>query len=42
MGEEIIEFCRANRTGYQYPRLIKFRDSLPMIATGKIFKRELR
>jgi acyl-CoA synthetase (AMP-forming)/AMP-acid ligase II len=25
-----------------YPRLIEFRDSLPMTATGKILKRELR
>ena len=28
--------------GYKYPRLVEFRDSLPMTATGKILKRELR
>ena len=26
---------------YKYPRLVEFRDSLPMTATGKILKREL-
>jgi long-chain acyl-CoA synthetase len=27
---------------YKYPRQIVFRDTLPMNATGKILKRELR
>ncbi len=27
---------------YKYPRIIEFRDELPMTATGKILKRELR
>jgi long-chain acyl-CoA synthetase len=27
---------------YKYPRQIEFRQSLPMTATGKILKRELR
>ena len=27
---------------YKYPRAIEFRDALPMTATGKILKRELR
>ena len=27
---------------YKYPRLIEFREQLPMNATGKILKRELR
>ena len=39
---ELIEFCKANMAGYKYPRHIEFRDSLPMTATGKILKRELR
>jgi acyl-CoA synthetase (AMP-forming)/AMP-acid ligase II len=26
---------------YKYPRVVEFRDSLPMTATGKILKREL-
>jgi long-chain acyl-CoA synthetase len=28
--------------GYKYPRIIEFREALPMTATGKILKRELR
>ncbi|MBS1793545.1 MAG: long-chain fatty acid--CoA ligase [Acidobacteria bacterium] len=39
---ELIEFCKANMAGYKYPRTVEFRDSLPMTATGKILKRELR
>jgi acyl-CoA synthetase (AMP-forming)/AMP-acid ligase II len=26
---------------YKYPRIIEFRDALPLTATGKILKREL-
>jgi long-chain acyl-CoA synthetase len=26
---------------HKYPRIVEFRDSLPMTATGKILKREL-
>jgi len=26
---------------YKYPRIVEFRDSLPVTATGKILKREL-
>lgn len=39
---EIIEFCKANMANYKYPRFVEFRESLPMTATGKILKRELR
>lgn len=28
--------------GYKYPRIVEFRESLPMTPTGKILKRELR
>jgi long-chain acyl-CoA synthetase len=28
--------------GYKYPRLVEFRDTLPMTASGKILKRDLR
>jgi long-chain acyl-CoA synthetase len=27
---------------FKYPRYIEFRDALPMSATGKVLKRELR
>jgi long-chain acyl-CoA synthetase len=40
--KELIEFCKANMASYKYPRFVEFRDSLPMTATGKILKRELR
>jgi long-chain acyl-CoA synthetase len=39
---EIIEWCRDNCAAYKYPRLVEFRDSLPVGATGKILKRALR
>ena len=40
--EEIINWCKENMASYKYPRLVEFRESLPMTATGKILKRELR
>jgi long-chain acyl-CoA synthetase len=40
--EELIDWCRETMAGYKYPRIIEFRESLPMTATGKILKRELR
>jgi long-chain acyl-CoA synthetase len=39
---EIIEWCKTNMAGYKYPRFVEFRETLPMTATGKILKRELR
>ncbi len=41
-AEEIIDWCKDTMAGYKYPRLVEIRDSLPMTATGKILKRELR
>ena len=38
----MIDWCRECMAGYKYPRLIEFREALPMTATGKILKRELR
>lgn len=39
--EELVRWCKGNMAAYKYPRIIEFRDSLPMTATGKILKREL-
>src|SRR5262249_26296331 len=39
---ELLDWCRGQFAAYKYPRLIEFRDSLPIGATGKILKRELR
>ncbi len=37
----LVAWCKQNMAAYKYPRLVEFRDSLPMTATGKILKREL-
>ncbi|MFI9552821.1 long-chain fatty acid--CoA ligase [Nonomuraea endophytica] len=39
--DELIIWCRENMAAYKYPRMVEFRDILPMSATGKILKREL-
>ena len=41
-ADELIAWCREQMAAYKYPRIIEFRESLPMTATGKILKRELR
>ena len=40
--EELVAWCREQFAAYKYPRVIEFRDALPVGATGKILKRELR
>ena len=40
--KEIVEWCKTNMASYKYPRIVEFRETLPMTATGKILKRELR
>lgn len=39
--EELVAWGKAQFAAYKYPRIVEFRDSLPMNATGKILKREL-
>jgi long-chain acyl-CoA synthetase len=39
---ELIDWCKENMATYKYPRQVEFLDTLPMNATGKILKRELR
>ncbi|WP_033289846.1 long-chain-fatty-acid--CoA ligase [Amycolatopsis jejuensis] len=39
---ELVAWAKENMAGYKYPRLVEFRDELPMTATGKILKRDLR
>jgi long-chain acyl-CoA synthetase len=41
-AEELREYARERMAAYKYPRKIEFVDSLPMSATGKILKKELR
>lgn len=40
--EELKAYCKENIAAYKYPRQIEFIDALPMSATGKILKKELR
>ncbi|MEU8248808.1 long-chain fatty acid--CoA ligase [Nonomuraea sp. NPDC048916] len=40
--QDLITWARENMAAYKYPRVVEFRDALPMTATGKILKRELR
>jgi long-chain acyl-CoA synthetase len=39
--DELVAWGKEQMAGYKYPRIIEFRDELPMTATGKILKREL-
>jgi long-chain acyl-CoA synthetase len=39
---ELVAWAKENMADYKYPRSIEFRDTLPMNATGKILKIELR
>jgi long-chain acyl-CoA synthetase len=39
---ELGAWCRKNMAQYKFPRQIEIRESLPMTATGKILKTELR
>ncbi len=39
---ELMEYTKSKLAAYKYPRVIEFIDSLPMSATGKILKKELR
>ncbi|MFI0370895.1 long-chain fatty acid--CoA ligase [Actinomadura sp. 1N219] len=40
--DELVEWGKEQFAAYKYPRMVEFRDELPMTATGKILKRELR
>ena len=40
--KDLLAWCRQNMASYKCPRMVEFREVLPMNATGKILKRELR
>jgi long-chain acyl-CoA synthetase len=40
--QELVDWAKDNLANYKYPRTVEFREDLPMTATGKILKRELR
>jgi long-chain acyl-CoA synthetase len=39
--DELVAWGKEQMASYKYPRIVEFRDELPMTATGKILKREL-
>jgi long-chain acyl-CoA synthetase len=41
-GEDLIAYCRERLAAYKYPRYVRFVDELPIGATGKIEKKQLR
>jgi long-chain acyl-CoA synthetase len=40
--QELIDWCREQMAAYKYPRTVEFREALPISATGKILKRQLK
>ncbi len=40
--EEIKAFCKENMAGYKRPRVIEFRDEVPVSNVGKVLRRVLR
>lgn len=41
-ADSLKSWCKERMADYKYPREIEFRDELPMTATGKILKKELK
>ncbi|WP_406033112.1 long-chain fatty acid--CoA ligase [Nocardioides sp. NBC_00163] len=41
-SEDLVRWAKEQMAAYKYPRIIEVASSLPMTATGKILKRELR
>jgi long-chain acyl-CoA synthetase len=39
---DVMGWCRERIAAYKVPRVVEFRERLPMTATGKILKKELR
>lgn len=40
--EEVISWCRDNMANYKVPRYVEFIDAMPLNASGKVLKTELR
>ena len=40
--DDIIAHCKIHLSAYKVPRLIEFRDELPLSGAGKILRRQLR
>jgi acetyl-CoA synthetase len=42
LARDIQDFVKVQLAAHEYPRHVEFADSLPMTATGKVLRRELR
>ncbi|MBL8697734.1 MAG: acyl-CoA synthetase [Alphaproteobacteria bacterium] len=42
LAREIQDHVRTRLAAHEYPRLVEFMDALPLTATGKVMRRELR
>jgi acetyl-CoA synthetase len=42
LARQIQDFVKLQLAAHEYPRLIEFTETLPMTATGKVLRRELR
>jgi len=42
LAREIQEFVKVQLAAHEYPRFVQFAETLPMTATGKVLRRELR
>lgn len=40
--EEILAFCKEHMAGYKRPRVVEFRDAVPVSNVGKVLRRVLR
>jgi long-chain acyl-CoA synthetase len=40
--QDVIDWCKANLTGYKRPKVVEFRKELPKTNVGKILRRALR
>ena len=40
--DSLIAHCRSQLAAYKVPRIIEFRESLPVSSAGKVLRRELR
>ena len=40
--QQVIDWCSTNMANYKVPLAVEFIDAMPLNASGKILKRELR
>ncbi len=40
--QEIFDFCKENMAGYKRPKILEFRDEIPLSNIGKVLRRVLR